>query len=459
VCGGLCRSLGYPFFGLQYGRECRCGVDPGSYGNAGNCVMPCHGDSSKVCGGAWANTIYGIRDMLDGIIERIMTVPRGSTKPVLELNTEHQAILSSPPCHIATTCVKDLNGSTTSTNNMNPVMCGNMCLDLGFKYFAVSWSEECSCGNHYGTQGTNMLCGGGWANSVYSTKLKAWDGADASERDGGNSGTDGLSISTVRGVWRKSIPRKIKQPMQNEVLTVGRVVTVMWQALPRAGSSENKPVDGSVDLWVKGLGGGENLLAKGVDTACTVTSARICQHSWEVVNLFRDGMDTTLELRRAGEDNSSSTSVAIGWSNVFFIREMVSFDFVQPNRDSIPVAGGLLQATWTWTGKIRNVWLTLNHVDTGKVVKILGMVKNTGHTVWAMPLDVEEGVYYLEISPVWGSRRFEKSTASELFRVASPSSDTKPPLSFVTPVLDEYVDVGQSFLVTWTSPNIPRVKV
>ncbi|CAN0333514.1 unnamed protein product, partial [Scytosiphon promiscuus] len=44
VCKTRCASKGMPYFGLQYGRECRCGEHPPSGEAAGNCVSPCTGD-------------------------------------------------------------------------------------------------------------------------------------------------------------------------------------------------------------------------------------------------------------------------------------------------------------------------------------------------------------------------------------------------------------------------------
>lgn len=44
VCKARCVALGMPYFGLQYGRECRCGDYTPLGDPAGNCVSPCTGD-------------------------------------------------------------------------------------------------------------------------------------------------------------------------------------------------------------------------------------------------------------------------------------------------------------------------------------------------------------------------------------------------------------------------------
>jgi hypothetical protein len=62
LCNDLCR--GFHFFGVQFGYECFCGDD---YGNQGGkapenqCDLPCHGDSSIMCGGANHNSIYAVK--------------------------------------------------------------------------------------------------------------------------------------------------------------------------------------------------------------------------------------------------------------------------------------------------------------------------------------------------------------------------------------------------------------
>ena len=57
-CASTCRAGGFPYFGVQAGKACFCGIDYNSYGTANNCNMACSGDSSQICGGSWANSVY-----------------------------------------------------------------------------------------------------------------------------------------------------------------------------------------------------------------------------------------------------------------------------------------------------------------------------------------------------------------------------------------------------------------
>lgn len=60
-CMDFC--AGFQYFGLQWGRECYCGDEYGTFGQAESedeCNRPCAGDASTMCGGGWRNSIYEI---------------------------------------------------------------------------------------------------------------------------------------------------------------------------------------------------------------------------------------------------------------------------------------------------------------------------------------------------------------------------------------------------------------
>jgi len=78
---------------------------------------------------------------------------------------------------------RDLNGYIYQSDDMTIQMCSNICNQKGFKYAGVQYSKFCFCGNSYGKYGVadncnmacsgdqNQICGGSWANSVYSLYL------------------------------------------------------------------------------------------------------------------------------------------------------------------------------------------------------------------------------------------------------------------------------------------------
>lgn len=57
-CIEACRNEGFKYAGTQYSSWCFCGDSYGRSGKATNCDMPCAGNGSEICGGAWANSVY-----------------------------------------------------------------------------------------------------------------------------------------------------------------------------------------------------------------------------------------------------------------------------------------------------------------------------------------------------------------------------------------------------------------
>ena len=59
-CGLLC--VGYKYFALEYGKECRCGNAYGKYGKSANpskdCSMPCQKNPAITCGGVYFENVY-----------------------------------------------------------------------------------------------------------------------------------------------------------------------------------------------------------------------------------------------------------------------------------------------------------------------------------------------------------------------------------------------------------------
>ena len=80
------------------------------------------------------------------------------------------------------TAGRDLSGFVMNKPNMTTELCAATCRDRGFAYAGTQYSSWCFCGNSYGKSGTaencnmkcagntNQICGGPWANSVYSIK-------------------------------------------------------------------------------------------------------------------------------------------------------------------------------------------------------------------------------------------------------------------------------------------------
>ncbi len=64
-CVATCRARGFRFAGTQNGSSCVCGNGYGFSGAAGNCNVPCNGNSAEACGGFNANSIYAANESFD----------------------------------------------------------------------------------------------------------------------------------------------------------------------------------------------------------------------------------------------------------------------------------------------------------------------------------------------------------------------------------------------------------
>ena len=82
----------------------------------------------------------------------------------------------------SSTSGRDLSGYFLNDSEMTTEKCASLCRDRGFLYAGTQFSNWCFCGNSYGRSGqanncdmrcagnNAQICGGSWANSVYSVK-------------------------------------------------------------------------------------------------------------------------------------------------------------------------------------------------------------------------------------------------------------------------------------------------
>ena len=58
MCTATCGTRGFSFAGPRNGQWCFCGNSYNRYGTSPNCSTKCSGDTSKICGGYGANSVY-----------------------------------------------------------------------------------------------------------------------------------------------------------------------------------------------------------------------------------------------------------------------------------------------------------------------------------------------------------------------------------------------------------------
>jgi|GEM_PF-5321466 len=60
LCVSICSQKGFAYSATQFGSYCFCGNKYGKHGTAQNCNMKCAGNSSLICGGDGANSVYDL---------------------------------------------------------------------------------------------------------------------------------------------------------------------------------------------------------------------------------------------------------------------------------------------------------------------------------------------------------------------------------------------------------------
>jgi hypothetical protein len=165
ACVEACISAGYHYAGTQDGPQCFCGNAYGGHGPGGNCISPCAGDSSEVCGGYYQNSVY---------------LAIGSTPRPTYVGCYVDAI------HVADGAIRTLPYAAYSNSYNTVEACAAACAYHGYAYSGVE-ADQCFCGNGYGSPGRatgcmtrcpgdlSETCGGLFQEDVYRT----WAPADA----------------------------------------------------------------------------------------------------------------------------------------------------------------------------------------------------------------------------------------------------------------------------------------
>jgi hypothetical protein len=148
TCIAFCNGKGYRFAAVEFGDQCFCGSSYGMYEPSAGCTQACPGNSSQICGGSDAESVYET---------------------------------SFLGCFGDTAGSRDLSGLSQTMSSNTPASCIAFCKANGYPYAAVEFSDQCFCGTSYGKYGVStgctqpcsgdgaQVCGGGDAESVYTT--------------------------------------------------------------------------------------------------------------------------------------------------------------------------------------------------------------------------------------------------------------------------------------------------
>ena len=150
-CYDYCTKKSYDYFAVEDSDQCFCGSQANYeiYGPSVHCNHACRDDSSQICGGDWALSVY-------------------------------QPTYSYIGCFADYNHDRDLPDENNKTLN-SIQSCRDFCSQTGYQYFGLQAGTWCNCGNSYGKHGTannctytcpvgvpTDKCGGFYSNSVYS---------------------------------------------------------------------------------------------------------------------------------------------------------------------------------------------------------------------------------------------------------------------------------------------------
>ncbi|KAJ4293023.1 hypothetical protein N0V88_005687 [Collariella sp. IMI 366227] len=176
ACASTCQA--FAFFGMAHGNDCYCGSVTHNAIPADDtaaCSEICPGDSSEICGGAQALSLYGGNANPDGGV--VGAVP-GWTYGGCYVDGE----------------TRTLKGNTMVADDMTPTKCAVFCEGAGYSVFGMENGNECWCGSSTPDASlispdggcvvrcngdAALLCGGGWRMTLYRKQ-----GLDVSLVDG-----------------------------------------------------------------------------------------------------------------------------------------------------------------------------------------------------------------------------------------------------------------------------------
>ncbi|KAJ0165994.1 WSC domain-containing protein [Colletotrichum tanaceti] len=155
-CTSACAAQGYPYAGLEFGRECWCGTGIQNGGKpiaAESCNMACTADKTQYCGGAAAINIYK-NDKLQ--VGGPSVIPDG---------------WSSKSCYTDSPSSRALSYKVPSFDTFSAAQCVSKCAGLNYLYAGLEYGSECYCGNTIdngngpAASGCDMSCAGNRADT------------------------------------------------------------------------------------------------------------------------------------------------------------------------------------------------------------------------------------------------------------------------------------------------------
>jgi hypothetical protein len=198
-CQVYCKSLNLKFSGVEYSKECYCGaaLENGATLGSSKCNLQCGGDSTQICGGPSALSLYeyvpaGSNSSTGPVTSSEVppTTPPSSTLPVTSSTTltNGTSATPTPSTYEYIGCAREPIGdraltlSSFTSSVLTPQLCQQHCSSLQLPLSGLEYGSECYCGMALSGNATlgsasctvpcagdnTKLCGGLGALSVYN---------------------------------------------------------------------------------------------------------------------------------------------------------------------------------------------------------------------------------------------------------------------------------------------------
>lgn len=139
TCAAAAVQNGYKYFGVEYSGECFAGNIIASSSTAGskNCNMPCYGNSSQICGGPNAISMF----------QNLKYVDAGNKATV----TAGGKSWSYSGCWTDSPSNRALGAyAFTNSTGMSIEVCATACAQRGYSWMGTEYAAECYCGTSAG---------------------------------------------------------------------------------------------------------------------------------------------------------------------------------------------------------------------------------------------------------------------------------------------------------------------
>lgn len=138
-CAAAAVQNSYKYFGVEYSGECFAGntIAASSGPGSPNCNMACYGNSSQICGGPNALSMFQNTKYVDAGNKATISVASGSW--------------TYQGCWTDSTSSRALSGySYSNATGMSIEMCASTCAQKGYSWMGSEYAAECYCGSSSG---------------------------------------------------------------------------------------------------------------------------------------------------------------------------------------------------------------------------------------------------------------------------------------------------------------------